>query len=148
MIGHKKTMDNKNQTVAQSGWQVPIIMYPKERAPRRNGAPLTRVGEALDAAVHHCNIVNLAGTDTRTVAHSLSSLISWWATGYKVYFFGATGYSSFLWKRSQSPVDMLEYRDTYGQAQVCSKGHQRRPLDSDSAPLSAINTVANRWNPL
>jgi len=27
-------------------------------------------------------------------------------------------------KRSQSPLDMLEHRDTYGQAQVCSKGHQ------------------------
>ena len=28
-------------------------------------------------------------------------------------------------KRSKSPVNMLEHRDTYGQAQVCSKGHQR-----------------------
>jgi len=27
-------------------------------------------------------------------------------------------------KRSQSLVDMPEHRDTYGQAQVCSKGHQ------------------------
>jgi len=26
--------------------------------------------------------------------------------------------------RSQSPVDMLEHKDNYGQAQVCSKGHQ------------------------
>ena len=32
------------------------------------------------------------------------------------------------WKRSQSPVDTLEHRDTYGKAQVsgCSKGHQGR----------------------
>ena len=27
-------------------------------------------------------------------------------------------------KRAQSPVDMLEHRDTYGQAQVWSKDHQ------------------------
>jgi len=27
-------------------------------------------------------------------------------------------------KRFQSPVDMLEHRDTHGQAQVCNKGHQ------------------------
>jgi len=32
-------------------------------------------------------------------------------------------------KRSQSPVDMLERRDTYGQAQVCSKGHQGSSVD-------------------
>jgi len=32
-------------------------------------------------------------------------------------------------KRSQSPVDMLEHRDTYGQAQVCSKGHQGNSMD-------------------
>ena len=32
-------------------------------------------------------------------------------------------------KRSQSPVDMLEHRDTYGQAQVCSKGHQGSSID-------------------
>jgi len=28
-------------------------------------------------------------------------------------------------KRSQSPVDMLEHRETYVQAQVCSKGNKR-----------------------
>ena len=27
-------------------------------------------------------------------------------------------------KRFQSPVDMLKHRKTYGQAQVCNKGHQ------------------------
>jgi len=32
-------------------------------------------------------------------------------------------------KRSQSPVDMLEHRDTYGQAQVCSKCHQGSSVD-------------------
>jgi len=43
-------------------------------------------------------------------------------------------------KRSQSPVDMLEHRDTYGQDQACGKGHQgslylHRPHDS-GPPLS------------
>jgi len=32
-------------------------------------------------------------------------------------------------ERSQSPVDMLEHRDTYGQAQVCSKGRQGSSVD-------------------
>ena len=38
-------------------------------------------------------------------------------------------------KRSQSPVDMLEHRDTYGQAQVCSKGHQGSSVDHPCLPL-------------
>jgi len=39
-------------------------------------------------------------------------------------------------KRSQSPVDMLEYRDTpaYGQAQVCRKGHQGSSVDPPCQP--------------
>jgi len=37
-------------------------------------------------------------------------------------------------KRSQSPVDMLEHRDTYGQAQVCSKDHQGSSLDRPRQP--------------
>ena len=32
-------------------------------------------------------------------------------------------------KRFQSPVDMLEHRDTYGQAQDCSKGRQGSSVD-------------------
>jgi len=35
-------------------------------------------------------------------------------------------------QRSQSPVDMLEHTDTYGQVQVCSKGSQ------GSSSMSAI----------
>jgi len=37
-------------------------------------------------------------------------------------------------KRSQSPVDMLEHRDTYGQAQFCSKGHQGSGVDRPCQP--------------
>jgi len=37
-------------------------------------------------------------------------------------------------KRSQSPVDMLDHRDTYGQAQVCSKGHQGSSVDRPCQP--------------
>ena len=48
----------------------------------------------------------------------------------------ALAHSSGPRKRSQSPVDMLEHRDTHGQAQVCSKGHQGR---SECAPsMSAV----------
>ena len=39
-----------------------------------------------------------------------------------------------LRKRSQSPVDMLEHRDTYGQAQVCTKGHQGSSEDRPCQP--------------
>jgi len=45
-------------------------------------------------------------------------------------------------KRSQSPVDMLERRDTYGQAQVCSKGLQgssvARGKWRDFSPAAAV----------
>jgi len=37
-------------------------------------------------------------------------------------------------KRSQSTVDMLEHRDTYGQAHVCSKGHQGSSVDRPCQP--------------
>jgi len=37
-------------------------------------------------------------------------------------------------KRSQSPVDMIEHRDTYGQARVCSKGHQGNIVDRPCQP--------------
>jgi len=37
-------------------------------------------------------------------------------------------------KRSQSSVDMLEHRDTYGQAQVCSKGHLGSSVDCPCQP--------------
>jgi len=48
------------------------------------------------------------------------------------------------WKRSQSPVDMLERRDTYGQAQVCSKGRQG---SSEHFLISVLqNTKTFRFN--
>jgi len=37
-------------------------------------------------------------------------------------------------KMSQSLVDMLEHRDMYGQAQVCSKGHQGSSVDRACQP--------------
>ena len=37
-------------------------------------------------------------------------------------------------KTSQSPVNMLEHRETYGQAQVCSKGHQGSSVDRPCQP--------------
>ena len=37
-------------------------------------------------------------------------------------------------RRSQSRLDVLEYRDTYGQAQVCSKGHQGSSVDRPCQP--------------
>jgi len=39
-----------------------------------------------------------------------------------------------LRKRSQSPVDVLEHRDTYGQVQVCSKGRQGISVDRPCQP--------------
>jgi len=38
-------------------------------------------------------------------------------------------------KRSQSQVNMLEYRDTYRQAQVCSKGRQGSSVDRPCQPF-------------
>jgi len=35
---------------------------------------------------------------------------------------------------SQSPVDIFEHKDTYGQAQVCSKGHQQSHVDRPCQP--------------
>ena len=45
-------------------------------------------------------------------------------------------------KRSQSPVDMLEHRDTYGQAKVCSKGHQGSSVDRPCQPFSFDQVLA------
>jgi len=51
-------------------------------------------------------------------------------------------------KRSQSPVDMLEYRDTYGQTQVCSKGHQGSSVDRPCQPSFCWIKFWHVWNPL
>ena len=37
-------------------------------------------------------------------------------------------------RRQLSPVDMLEHRDTYGQAQVCSKSYQGSSVDRPCQP--------------
>jgi len=51
-------------------------------------------------------------------------------------------------KRSQSPVDMLEHRDTYGQAQVCIKGHQGSSVDRPCQPsfhvLACMESATSR----
>jgi len=51
-------------------------------------------------------------------------------------------------KRSQSPVHMLEHRDTHGQAQVCSKGHQGSSVDRPCQPSFLWIKFWHVWNPL
>ena len=53
-------------------------------------------------------------------------------------------------KRSQSRVDMLEHRDTYGQAQICSKGHQGSSVDRPMACQPSFYWIKfwHVWNPL
>ena len=50
-------------------------------------------------------------------------------------------------KGSQSPVDMLEHTDTYGQAQVCSKGHQGSSVDRPCQPSFHWIKFWHVWNP-
>jgi len=45
-------------------------------------------------------------------------------------------------KRSLSPVDILELRDTYGQAQVCSKAHQGSSVDRPCQPSFCRQVLA------
>jgi len=47
------------------------------------------------------------------------------------FFFHLSGISQ---GRSHLPVDMLEHRDAYGQAQVCSNGHQGSSVDRPCQP--------------
>jgi len=51
-------------------------------------------------------------------------------------------------KRSQSPVDMLKHRDTYEQAQVCSKRHQGRSVDRPCEPSFCLIKFWHVRNPL
>jgi len=41
---------------------------------------------------------------------------------------------------------MLEHRDTYGQAQVCSKGHQGSTVDSPCQPSFCWIKFWHVWN--
>jgi len=47
-----------------------------------------------------------------------------------------------------SPVDMLEHRDTYGQAQVCGKGHQGSSIHRPCQPSLCWIKFWHVWNPL
>ena len=51
-------------------------------------------------------------------------------------------------KRSQSPVNMLEHRDTYGQAQVCRKGHQGSSVDRPCQPSFQPQSIQLRLSVL
>jgi len=80
--------------------------------------------------------------------------LAWSLTLLRVYTLFLRTYSKFVWKikmrkRSQSTVYMLEHRDTYRQAYVCSKSHQGSSIDPcQPSSRFLLDQVLACWNPL